>query len=41
METEKKEEDFSGGSVVKNLLANVEDRSSVPGPGSFHMLWGT
>ena len=28
--------DFPGGSVDKNLPANAEDRSSIPGPGRFH-----
>ena len=31
--------DFPGGSVDKNLPANAEDRSSIPGPGRFHMPW--
>ena len=30
---------FSGGSVVKNLLANVGDTGSIPGPGRSHMPW--
>ena len=29
--------DFLGGPVVKNLLANAWDMSSIPGPGSSHM----
>ena len=28
---------FPGGSVVKNLPANAEDRSSIPYPGRSHM----
>ena len=28
---------FPGGSVVKNLLANVEDTSLIPGPGRSHV----
>ena len=34
------EEDFPGGSLVKNPPANAGDTGSVPGPGRFHMLWG-
>ena len=30
---------FPGGSVVKNLPANVGDKGSTPGPGRSHMLW--
>ena len=30
---------FLGGSVLKNLPANVEDMSLIPGPGRFHMPW--
>ena len=30
--------DFPGGPVVKNLLANQGNMSSIPGPGRFHML---
>ena len=30
-------EGFPGGSVVKNLLANAGDTSSIPGPGRSHM----
>ena len=29
---------FPGGSVVKNLPANVGDTSLIPGPGRSHML---
>ena len=31
--------DFSGGAVVKNLLANAADTGSSPGPGRSHMPW--
>ena len=31
--------DFPGGSVDRNLPANAEDRSSIPGPRRFHMPW--
>ena len=30
-------EDFPGGPVVKNLLANARVIGSIPGPGRFHM----
>ena len=33
----KREEDFSGGSVVKNLLANAGVTGLIPGPGRSHM----
>ena len=33
-------EDFLGGPVVKNLLANARVIGSIPGPGRFHMPWG-
>ena len=29
---------FPGGSVVRNLPANIEDMGSIPGLGRFHML---
>ena len=29
--------DFPGGTVVKNLPANVGDTGWIPGPGRFHM----
>ena len=32
-------EGFPGGSVGKNLPANLGDMSSIPGPGRSHMLW--
>ena len=32
--------DFSGGLVVKNLLANAGDTGLIPGPGRFHVVWG-
>ena len=31
--------DFSGGPVIKSLLANAGDMSSIPGLEGFHMLW--
>ena len=31
------EKDFPGGAVVKNLPANAEDTSLIPGLGRFHM----
>ena len=34
-------EDFLGGPVVKNPLANVGDTGSIPGPGRFHMPQGS
>ena len=34
----KKREDFSGGTVVENLLANAGDMGSSPGLGRSHML---
>ena len=37
-EVKNKQEGF-GGSVVKNLPANVGDMGFVPGLGTFHMLW--
>ena len=30
---------FPGGSVVKNLIANAEDRSLIHGLGRSHMPW--
>ena len=33
-----KKKGFPGGSVVKNLPANVGDMGSIPGPGRSHML---
>ena len=30
--------DFPGGSGVKNLSANAEDKDLIPGLGRFHML---
>ena len=30
---------FLGGSVVKNLPANVEDMNLIPAAGRFHMPW--
>jgi len=32
-------QDFPGGPVVKNLLANAGDMGSIPGPGRSHMPW--
>ena len=32
--------DFSGGPLVKNLLANAGDTASIHGPGRPHMPWG-
>ena len=32
--------DFPGGPGVKNLLANAEDKGSIPGPGGFHVPRG-
>ena len=32
---------FLGGSVVKNLPANVGDMDSIPGPRRSHMPWTT
>ena len=32
---------FSGGPVGKSLPANDGDTGLIPGPGGFHMLWGT
>ena len=32
------EQDFPGGSVVKNPPANARDMGSIPDPGGFHML---
>ena len=31
------EEDFPGGTVVKNLPVNAGDTGSIPGSGEFHM----
>nr|XP_019843367.1 PREDICTED: group 10 secretory phospholipase A2 isoform X3 [Bos indicus] len=36
-----KYQDFPGGPVVKNLLANAEDAGSIPGPGRSHMPWSS
>ena len=33
-------EDFPGGRMDKNSLANAGDTGSTAGPGRFHMLWG-
>ena len=33
-------EDFLGGRMDKNSLANAGDTGSTAGPGRFHMLWG-
>ena len=33
--------DFSGDSVVKNPPANAGDTGLIPGPGRFHMPWGS
>ena len=33
----RKERDFPGGPVVKNLPANAGDTGWIPGPGRFHM----
>ena len=33
--------DFPGGLAVKNPPANTGDTGSIPGPGRFHMLWGS
>ena len=33
----KQEEDFPGGSVIKNTPANAGDTCSIPGPGRSHM----
>ena len=33
--------DFPGGPVVKNLLANAWDMSSIPNWGRVHMPWGS
>ena len=33
--------DFPGGTVVKNLLANAGDVSSIPGLGRSHMPWSS
>ena len=32
---------FSGGTVDKNLPANAQDIGWIPGPGRFHMPWGS
>ena len=37
--TERDEEGFTGGSVVKNLPASAGDVGLIPGPGRRHMLW--
>ena len=31
------QQDFPGGTVVKNLPANAGDTGSIPGPGRSHM----
>ena len=36
----KENEDFPGGPVVKNPLANAGNMALIPGLGRFHMLWG-
>ena len=41
MHENKSTEDFSGGSVVKNLPANAGDVGSILGPGRFHRLKGS
>ena len=33
--------DFLGGPVIKNPCANAGDIGSIPGPGRFHMPWGS
>ena len=33
-------QDFPGGPVVKNPLANAGDMGLIPDPGRFHMPWG-
>jgi hypothetical protein len=33
------EEDFPGGTVVKNLPVNAGDTGSIPGLGRLHMPW--
>ena len=35
----KRERDFPGGAVVKNLPANAGDTGSSPGPGRSHVPW--
>ena len=35
----KKTRGFPGGSVIKNLPANVRHTGSTPGPERSHMLW--
>ena len=32
---------FPDGPVVKNPPANTGDMVSIPGPGRFHLLWGS
>ena len=34
-------QDFPGGLMVKSPSANAEHTGSIPGPGGFHMSWGT
>ena len=34
-------QDFPGGLMVKNPSANAEHTGSIPGPGGFHVSWGT
>ena len=36
----REEENFFGGSLVKNLPASAGDTDSIPGPGRFPMPWG-
>ena len=35
----KDEQDFPGGTVVKNPPANAGDMGLIPGPGRSHVLW--
>ena len=37
LDQESREEDFPGGTVVKNLPASAGDTGSSPGPGRSHM----
>ena len=34
-------QDFPGGLMVKNPSASAEHTGSIPGPGGFHVSWGT
>ena len=36
----KSRQDFLGGPVVKNPLANAGDTDSIPGSKGSHVLWG-